>query len=199
MSTSKLRKRAYHHGDLRIALLRGAGQLLEKEGPAALSVRAAARRAGVSHAAPYRHFPDRESLLAALANEGYERFARALEDGQARSGLRGRGEAYLRFALSNPQRFRLMFGGELRMERHPQLQETAKKAFAGLAGALAEHLPGAASSDASIAAWALVHGLAHLLLDERIASTMRSGRSSADFARAVLGSVRFAASSQPAA
>lgn len=196
MSTSRVRKRAYHHGNLPALLLHAAGKILEKEGHASLSVRAAARRAAVSHNAPYRHFPDRESLLAALAAEGFERFTRALEEGQARGGLRGRGEAYLGFALGNPQRFRLMFGGDLRMDRHPVLREAATRAFAGLAGALAEHLPGIASRDASVAAWALVHGLANLLLDERIASAMRAGRNNEDFVRAVLSSVRFAAASQ---
>ena len=192
------RRRAYHHGNLPVSLLAAAGKMLEKEGVAALSVRSAARRAHVSHNAPYRHFPDRESLLAALAAEGFERFGRALEEGQARGGLRGRGEAYLRFALENPQRFRLMFGGDLRMDRHSALREAAVRAFSGLMGALAGHLPGVANRDAPVAAWALVHGLAHLLLDEQVAAAMRAGRSNEDFVRAVLSSVRFAAATQPA-
>ena len=193
MSTSRSAKRTYHHGELPASLLRAAGKMLEKEGLAALSVRGAARRAGVSHNAPYRHFPDRGSLLAALATEGFERFASALEEGQARAGLRGRGEAYIRFALENPQRFRLMFGAEVPFDEHPGLREAATRAFSGLAGALTEHLAGVPSGDASIAAWALVHGLANLMLHERIASAMRGGRSDEEFARAVLGSVRFAA------
>lgn len=170
-----------------------AGKILEKEGLANLSVREAARRAGVSHNAPYRHFPDRESLLAALAAEGFERFAKALEDGQSRDGLRGRGEAYVRFALEHPQRFRLMFGGEVAIHKHPALREAATRAFSGLAGALTQHLSGVPSGDASIAAWALVHGLANLMLHERIAASLRGGRSEEAFARAVLASVRFAA------
>lgn len=193
MSTSRPTRAGYHHGDLPVALLRGAGQLLEKEGAEALSLRALARLAGVSHAAPYRHFRDRESLLAALAAEGFERFGRELEEGEAREGLRGRGAAYIRFALDNPQRFRLMFGGEVPIHKHPALREAATRAFSGLAGALAKHLSGVASGDASIAAWALVHGLANLLMHERIAASVRGGRSDADFVRAVLGSVRFAA------
>jgi AcrR family transcriptional regulator len=193
MSTSKRRKRTYHHGELQAAILAAAGNMMEKEGVAAISVREAARRAGVSHNAPYRHFPDRESLLAALAAEGFERFARTLEEGQSRGGLRGRGEAYIVFALENPQRFRLMFGGEVPMQKHPPLREAATRAFGGLAGALTKHLAGAAGGDASIAAWALVHGLANLMLHERIAASVRGGRSDEDFVRAVLGSVRFAA------
>lgn len=193
MSTSNRRAGTYHHGELKASILLAAGNILEKEGLASLSVREAARRAGVSHNAPYRHFPDRESLLAALAAEGFERFARALEEGQSRDGLRGRGEAYVRFALEHPQRFRLMFGGEVAMQKHPALREAATRAFSGLAGALTQHLSGVASGDASIAAWALVHGLANLMLNERIAASLRGARSEEAFARAVLASVRFAA------
>lgn len=193
MSTSKRAKRSYHHGELPGSLLQAAGKILEKEGIASLSVREAARRAGVSHNAPYRHFPDRESLLAALATEGFQLFGKALEEGQARGGLRGRGEAYVRFALDHPQRFRLMFGSELPFQKHAALREAAMRAFSGLAGALAQQLSGVASGDASIAAWALVHGLASLMLHERIAAAMRGDRSDEAFARAVLGSVRFAA------
>jgi AcrR family transcriptional regulator len=195
MSTSKRAKRGYHHGELQASLLLAAGKILEKEGLAALSVREAACRAGVSHNAPYRHFPDRESLLAALAAEGFERFAVALEEGEARDGLRGRGGAYIRFALENPQRFRLMFGAEVAMHGHPALREAATRAFSGLAGALTKHLSGLPGGDASIAAWALVHGLANLMLHERIASSVRGGRTDEEFVRAVLGCVRFAVGS----
>lgn len=193
MSTLRRQPRRYHHGELQASILQAAGEIVEKEGLAQLSVREAARRAGVSHNAPYRHFPDRESLLAALAAEGFERFAKALEEGQSRDGLRGRGEAYVRFALEHPQRFRLMFGGEIAIHKHPVLRDAASRAFAGLAGALTKHLAGVPSGDASIAAWALVHGLASLMLHERIASSVRGGRTDEAFVRAVLASVRFAA------
>src|SRR5690349_3579164 len=103
----------YHHGDLRPALLKAAGRVLEKEGPAALSLRELARRAGVSHNAPYRHFADREALLAALAADGFRMLGEVL--GVASS--RHRGEAYVRFALEHPQLFRLMFGGHLSNSR----------------------------------------------------------------------------------
>src|SRR5918999_1721652 len=95
----------YHHGDLRAAVLAAAAKIMEKEGLAGLSVREAARRAGVSHNAPYRHFPDR----AALAIEGFRELGKALE---GRSG-RELGETYVHYALQHPQRFRLMFGGRL--------------------------------------------------------------------------------------
>src|SRR5215510_3558714 len=95
----------YHHGDLRAALLEAAGRIVDKEGAAALSVREAARRARVSHNAPYRHFPDRQSLLAAIAAEGFARLGDALKNSHGKA----MGEAYVHFALENPAVFRLMF------------------------------------------------------------------------------------------
>ena len=193
MSTSVRRKQAYHHGDLRASILRAGWHLLEKQGIAALSLREAARRAGVSHNAPYRHFPDRDSLLAALSAEGFAALGQALREAAASGGLRAMGETYVRFALERPQRFRLMFGGAVPIAQHPALRENATRVFEGLAQALAPQIPGAAGRDASIAAWALVHGLAQLLLDERIAASALSGRRREEMVSAVLGSIRFAA------
>jgi AcrR family transcriptional regulator len=197
MSTSKPRKRSYHHGDLEAALLQAAGKILEKEGVEALSLREVARRAGVSHNAPSRHFPQREGLLAALAAEGFRMLGQAQREAAAAGGLRAMGETYVRFALAHPQRFRLMFGGQVSMQKHPQLREVATKAFASLSGALSARVPEArGAGDSSIAAWALVHGLAQLLLGDRIASAARQGRDDAAFVRDVLASIRFAASAQ---
>jgi AcrR family transcriptional regulator len=194
MSTSKRRKRAYHHGDLPAALRRAAGKMLEKEGLEALTLRTLARRTGVSHAAPYRHFRRREALLAALAADGFAMLGRAQREAAASGGLRAMGEAYVRFALRHPQRFRLMFGGRLKIARHAALREVALKTFEGLSGALAERVGNAPRArDASIAAWALVHGLAQLLLGDRIAPAARQGRSEDQFVRDVLGTMRFAA------
>jgi AcrR family transcriptional regulator len=175
----------YHHGELRPALLRAAARVLEKEGPAALSLRELARRAGVSHNAPYRHFSDREALLAALAADGFRTLGEAL--GQA-SG-RAMGEAYVRFALEHPQLFRLMFGGHLAFSRHRELARAAARPYEALLAALRAQ-PGLAEPEkAAAAAWSLVHGLAHLLLDGHFAS--QAGERAA-FAREVIGTVRFA-------
>ncbi|HEV3009145.1 MAG TPA: TetR/AcrR family transcriptional regulator [Burkholderiales bacterium] len=156
-------------------MLAAAGKLIEKEGLASLSVREAARRAGVSHNAPYRHFPDRDALLAALATEGFTELKESLKN---RSG-RKLGEAYLRFALAHPQRFRLMFaagkGGEMR--------ERFAEAFAGL---------GAEANVAAAAAWSLVHGLAGLILDGHL-------ENSEDFVKRVLGAIRLAVGPQRSA
>jgi len=194
MSTSGRAKKAYHHGDLEVALVRAAGNILEKEGVEALSLREVARRAGVSHNAPYRHFPDREALLAALAARGFEMLARAQQAAASNGGLRAMGEAYVLFALENPQRFRLMFGGQISIARHERLRDVATRTFAGLSGALAARVPEAQGArDASIAAWALVHGLALLLMGDRIAPATMNGRERKAFVRDVLASVRFAA------
>ena len=201
VSTSRSGKRAYHHGDLQASVLRAASKLLEKEGLDGLTLRALARRIGVSHNAPYRHFPDRETLLAALAAEGYAMLGEAQREAAATSGLRGMGEAYVRFALDHPQRFRLMFGGAVQIARHARLSEIATQTYEGLSGALAARVPEAQGArDSSIAAWALVHGLAQLLLDERVSQAARGSRTREQFIREVLATVRFAAgTANPAA
>jgi AcrR family transcriptional regulator len=148
-------------------VLEAAGALIETEGLAGLSVREAARRAGVSHNAPYRHFADREALLEGLAQEGVERLEQAL------AGLSGGelGRAYVRFAQTHPQRFRLMF-----KRRREAMQERFARAFAGL---------GADANVAGAAAWSLVHGLACLILDRQLPGDD-------EFVARVLGAMRFA-------
>jgi len=170
----------YHHGDLRSALLGSASEILEEQGLGALSLREVARRAGVSHNAPYRHFPDRDSLLAALAAEGFQQFGDALE----KRPRREMGEAYVEFALAHPQRFRLMFGGLPGLSDH-RAYDALKKSFADL-GDDAEY--------AAAAAWSLVHGLAHLLLDGHF----RERAKAQDFVREVIGAVRFASAQRSA-
>lgn len=166
----------YHHGNLRPALLRAAGKMLEKEGPGGISLREAARRAGVSHNAPYRHFPDRDALLAELAAEGFEMLGAAMRDHTGKE----MGEAYVRFALEHPQRFRLMFGGALSLARYPHLRDAGSRAYEALRAAFKD-LP--KPDTAAAAAWSLVHGLAHLKLDGHLGA-----QSVAD----VIGAVRFA-------
>src|SRR5258705_633173 len=162
MTTYARKKATYHHGDLKAALLRSAAKPLEDQGIASVALRDAARRSGVSHNAPYRHFPDREALLAALAAEGFEML------GEAMRGHAGKemGEAYVRFALAHPQRFRLMFGGVLPMAKYDQLQKAAAATYRALLDAFKE-LP--RPELAAAAAWSLVHGLANLKLDGHLA------------------------------
>ena len=177
----------YHHGDLRAALVQAAEEILEEQGLAALSLREAARRAGVSHNAPYRHFPDRDSLLAELAAEGFRRLGAELA---AHSG-REMGEAYVRFALAQPERFRLMFGAQLRHDRHPALHEAAQQTYGALVAAFRKDGAIADPEKAAAGAWSLVHGLAHLLLAGQF-------RNDAGFVGKVIGAVRFATAASSA-
>jgi AcrR family transcriptional regulator len=170
MSTST----PYHHGDLKVALLQTAGEMLEKHGLSSIRLRELARRAGVSHNAPYRHFPDRESLLAALAAEGFELLGHALE----KRPRREMGEAYVEFALQHPQRFRLMLSGVA--------SGGERRAYEGLLKSFADL--GDDAQYAAAAAWALVHGLSQLLLDGHFAS-----RDKKQFVGDVLSTVRFSA------
>jgi AcrR family transcriptional regulator len=161
---------------LRGAVLEEAGKILEEEGLGALSLRQVARRAGVSHNAPYRHFPDRDHLLAALVEEGFRMFA----DELTKRPRREMGEAYVEFALAHPQRFRLMFGGTVKLEnRDRRAYEALLQSFSDL---------GDDAQYAAAAAWSLVHGLAQLLLDGHF-----EGRERKQFVRDVLRSVRFSA------
>ena len=148
------------------AVLAAAARLIEKEGIAGLSVREAARRAGVSHNAPYRHFRDRDSLLAGLAEEGVVLLENALA---GRSG-RELGEAYVRFALAHPQRFRLMLGAA---GAQAALLERFAAAFAGVSEPRV----------AGLAAWSLVHGIAELAINGCVA---------AEEIPRILGAMRFA-------
>ncbi|WP_424810776.1 TetR/AcrR family transcriptional regulator [Roseococcus sp. YIM B11640] len=162
MSTSE---KPYHHGDLRAALIEAGETLLDAGGDGAVSLREAARMAGVSATAAYRHFADKDALLAALAVRGFRAFGQAL--GEAAAGTKGnplyaQGRAYVRFALARPGRFRLMFGPLLaRAEAHPELRDTSHHAFDAL-------LAVAGDRDEALRRWAMVHGLAHLLLDGAI-------------------------------
>ena len=161
---------AYHHGDLRRALLEAAMDMLEEQGAAKLGLRELARVVGVSPAAPYRHFDSRTALLEALAVTGFQRFSAAVVEAARAAGttseLDAMGRAYVRFALANPNLFRLMFSPELTRSGRPNLRMAADAAFASLRRATAEAADGRI---AALKAWAQVHGLAVLLLDGQIA------------------------------
>jgi AcrR family transcriptional regulator len=170
------RRRSYHHGDLRLTLLDVAAAIVREQGAEALTLRAVARAAGVSQTAPYRHFKDRRALVAAVAQEGFERMGaaigRAVERGPGGLPAFRRGlSAYIRFAQQHAAEYRIMFGPELaNREDLPELAASALGAFGILrdgivrlqqSGAIG---PGDAELMA-ITAWATLHGMAMLLLD----------------------------------
>jgi AcrR family transcriptional regulator len=166
--------RPYHHGELAPSLREAARAILEEQGLGALSLRSVARRAGVSHAAPYRHYPSREALLAAVASDGLAQLRAELAQAVAPPGNRAErivqiGAAYLRFASRHPGLLRLMFGAEL-----PNRSD-----FPGLAeatAAIGEDI-GRALGDAAggLALWGAVHGLAMLILENVIDLGQRQG------------------------
>jgi len=169
--------RPYHHGRLRDALLQAAEAELCAVGPDALSLRACARRAGVSHAAPAHHFGSVGGLLAELAAIGFDRLTAAMtlaadSAGTALDSLQATGMAYVRFALAHPALFRLMFRGN-HPAGHTRLRMSGQAAFAVLAGRLDDALTGWTVTDLPARrrlAWAAVHGLAMLALDGHVAS-----------------------------
>jgi AcrR family transcriptional regulator len=164
-------KATYHHGDLRTALVRAAIELLEESGETELSLRAVARRAGVSPAAPYRHYADREALVSAVAAVGYrelaERLAAAHPSPSTPEQLASVAIAYVQFALERPALFRIMFGEPCDRDNDERVAATA--AVSQYVRAIVERtFPQADTGALATAVWALVHGLAFLHLDGKL-------------------------------
>ena len=171
VSTLQTGARRYHHGDLRAALLAEGLRLVETSGADALSLRAVARAAGVSATSVYRHFPDKRALMMALAQEGVRRLGEAQRGAAAVAGtgaaaFSATGVAYVRFALANPGLFRLTF-------TYPGI-DVGDPTSDAAASLLHDHALDMAHGDArqarivALRAWALVHGLALLMLDGRV-------------------------------
>jgi AcrR family transcriptional regulator len=168
--------RPYHHGGLRAALIAEALRLLGERDAEALSLREVARNVGVSATAVYRHFPDKEALMKALAEEGLARLAAAQHAaadaaGGGEEGFAATGRAYVRFALANPALFRLIFTTpRLSPWSTPPGGESEAMAFLRANAAASVGRDGGAREAMvrAVSAWALVHGLAMLMLDGQI-------------------------------
>lgn len=167
MNSAEIPRATYHHGDLRTALVSAAEGLLASG--ATLSLRAVAKAAGVSHAAPYHHFANLDALLAAVATRGFHDLAADMEaahpgvDTAAR--LVGHCTAYVAFALARPAAFRLMFSPLLQHKAdHPALQAAADGSFEVLRKAAHAHVAEGAD-ELALAGWSLAHGLASLAID----------------------------------
>ncbi len=155
----------YHHGDLRRALIDAAVEAIREAGPSALSLRAVAKGAGVSHAAPAHHFGDKAGLLTAVAAEGHDRFADALERAwEATGDFVEVGVAYVRFAIDNRPYFETMFRPELLHGDDPDLARAEARSRAALVRGSGELPPGAEFNADALGAWSLVHGFAGLLM-----------------------------------
>ena len=167
-------RRGYHHGDLREALIQAALELIAEKGPAGFTFAEAARSAGVSSAAPYRHFRDRDQLLADVARRGFERFAAELEGAwnegrpDPLTAFENVGKAYLAFARNEPAYYSAMFESGLPQDGDTAMQAAGERAFGVLHKAsevLAARLPKASRPPAlmmSLQVWALSHGIASL-------------------------------------
>lgn len=182
---SRGRPRSDPNRDLRTELLAISRQLLEEGGPAALSMREVARRAGCTHQAPYHHFENREAILAALVIAGFRELgarmqsvlARPLQVADTRAMLIACGDAYVNFALSQPGVFRIMFRADMcNPASFPEVRQTAESAF-GQLQQLSAHVAG--ERDAGVLStllWAHVHGLACLLVDGPLAEIVADER-----------------------
>jgi AcrR family transcriptional regulator len=170
--------RSYHHGNLKQALLEASLDIIRKAGPGAFTLREVARRAGVSHNAPYRHFRNKEELLAALAAEGFDRLTAAMtQAAESASGalerFRSSGRGYVEFALRHPQHFAVMFEVPWQYELYPATQAAGARAFGTLVRYVEECqaeqvLPAGDAQPFALLAWSMVHGVAKLAISGRL-------------------------------
>jgi AcrR family transcriptional regulator len=178
------RRKAYHHGNLREALLEAAAPLVAETGPAGFTLRELARRAGVSHNAPYRHFRDKEELIAAVAAQGFRELNRAMLDAAesqptALDRLKRAGWAYVAFALRRPEHFTVMFDAPVSKLQDPEreaateCEKASKEAFGTLVNLIGlcqseGQLPAGDSLARTLVAWSMVHGIAKLAIAGRL-------------------------------
>src|SRR5579883_2888084 len=167
-------RRGYHHGNLREALIESALELISAKGPSGFTIAEAARLAGVSPAAPYRHFRDREDLIADIARLGFERFGNALEAAwnggkpTPQEALKNTGRAYIAFARNEPAAYAAMFESGIPHNANPELQRVADRAFGVLYNAatvLIEALAPDKRPPALMVAlhiWSMSHGIVSL-------------------------------------
>jgi AcrR family transcriptional regulator len=175
---------SYHHGDLKNALIQAGIQILSQEGIHALSLRKVAKLAGVSHAAPYAHFPDKQSLLAAIAAEGYNTlYEQVLSASQQYPDaplkrLVETAWAYVQFALEKPDHFKITFSGIVEREQdYPDYIAQAKRNLALLVGVIedcqqAGVLIAGDTELLAVAVWSSIHGYIHLLLGNQLPGTL---------------------------
>jgi len=178
------KKDSYHHGDLKNALIQAGIEILSREGVNALSLRKVARRAGVSHAAPYAHFADKQALVAAISTEGYKKlYKRVYRAVQRHQGdpLRQFVEAawaYVEFALTDPDHFKITLSGVVEKEKdYPAFVKISRKSFRLVvelveAGQRAGILNAGPPDLVAASVWGLVHGFASLILEDQLSHTL---------------------------
>jgi AcrR family transcriptional regulator len=176
----------YHHGNLRETLLESAIRLIAEVGPAGFTLREVARRAGVSHNAPYRHFRDRDELMAAVAAQGYRELTQAMlraarDKSNAIDRLKLAGLAYVSFALRRPEHFAVMFDAPAPVKTgHGDSSEAAEQAFGTLLNLVKDCqdqalMPAGRPDEYALLAWSMVHGVAKLAITGRLPYRSRAG------------------------
>jgi AcrR family transcriptional regulator len=188
-----VQERPYHHGDLRRAIVKAALEILSETESVEFSLRELARRAGVSHNAPYKHFADKRELLAAVSTAGFELLTERMRKDiagyrDARAQLFALWRAYIRHGVENPALYRLMFGGYLSSaeDGRPVIEQTAAEQTKALLtqvivnGGLGRAIPNVFRNErriagAILACWSLVHGLTMLLVDGLVGPPKKSG------------------------
>ena len=175
-------RKPYHHGHLEETLLKTAIQLIGEVGPEGFTLREVARRAGVSHNAPYRHFADRDKLLAAVAAQGFRELTRAMDDaseGQAEplDQLKAAGVAYIEFALRRPEHFAVMFDAPVAKAASSDQAEAAFGTLLGFVKACQDkkQLPSGDTLQFALLAWTMVHGIAKLATAKRLPFDSKTG------------------------
>lgn len=179
------RSKPYHHENLQEALLRAAISLIAEVGPAAFTLREVARRAGVSHNAPYRHFRNKDDVIAAVAGEGFRELIRGMraaadKQGNALDRLKNAGVAYIEFALRRPEHFAVMFDAPDPERESAEAAGSAKEAFAMLvklveAAQEEGHMAQGDAQQQALFAWSIVHGVAKLATAGRLPFRSRAG------------------------
>jgi AcrR family transcriptional regulator len=175
-AVSTERRDTYHHGDLKRALTAAALGLVSEKGPKGFTLREVARRAGVSAAAPYRHFADKADLLAAVATQGFVQFhetlsAVAAETADLNQRIVDMARAYVRWAVTHPDYYQAMFGAEIDKTEHPELLTAGLRAFGDLLDAItqcqsAKILPDGDPLEFAGPTWSLLHGIAMLSIGQ---------------------------------
>ena len=195
------KKKAYHHGDLKNALIKAGVEILAKDGVSGLSLRKVAKKAGVSHAAPYAHFADKQALIAAISTEGFRQLyeqvnevAGKYKDQPAKQMVEA-AWTYVQFALDNRDRFKVMFSGVLEKERdypdfvaetHRNFQLVKKIIEANQAAGVLRSGP---LDLAALSAWGSIHGFIMLLLEGQISHTILERASLRELVEFQLGQI----------
>jgi len=177
-------RKNYHHGDLKNALIKVGIQILSKEGLGGLSLRRVAKKAGVSHTAPYAHFADKQALIAAISTEGYHQLYKQLTAAVETNHVNPQnmlvevGWAYVQFALKDPELFKVMFSGVIEQEKdYPDFREISQKNFQLLLGIIKTYQESGLLAPepvdlVAVRLWSVVHGFIMLLLEGQISHTL---------------------------